>query len=47
MKILAFDSTSLTASVAVCEDDKLLGQITLNNGNTIATIVPKSEDNNK
>ena len=44
MKILAFDSTSLTASVAVCEDDKLLGQITLNNGNTHSeTLLPMAE----
>ena len=44
MKILAFDSTSLTASVAVCEDDRLLGEITLNNGNTHSeTLLPMAE----
>ena len=44
MKILAFDSTSLTASVAVCEDERLLGQITLNNGNTHSeTLLPMAE----
>lgn len=44
MKILAFDSTSLTASVAVTEDEHLLGQITLNNGNTHSeTLLPMAE----
>ena len=44
MKILAFDSTSLTASVAVCEDERLLGEITLNNGNTHSeTLLPMAE----
>ena len=44
MKILAFDSTALTASVAVTEDENLLGQITLNNGNTHSqTLLPMAE----
>ena len=34
MKILAIDSTAAVASVAVCEDDKLLGSFTVNNGLT-------------
>ena len=41
MKILALDSTALTASVAVCEDKKLLSEFTVNNGNTHSeTILP-------
>ena len=44
MKILAFDSTAITASVAVAEDEKLLGEITLNNGNTHSqTLLPMAE----
>lgn len=34
MKILALDSTALTATVALCEDERLLGEYTVNNGNT-------------
>ncbi len=34
MKILALDSTAGVASVALCEDQTLLGEMTLNNGNT-------------
>lgn len=34
MKILALDSTALAASVALCEDEELLGEFTVNNGNT-------------
>jgi len=34
MKILALESSALTASVAVCEDGRLLGEYTQNNGNT-------------
>ncbi len=34
MKILALDSTAVVASVALCEDSALLGEYTLNNGNT-------------
>ncbi len=41
MRILALDSTALTATVALCEDEKLLSEYTLNNGNTHSeTILP-------
>jgi len=44
MRILAFDSTALTASVAVTEDEKLIAEITLNNGNTHSqTLLPMAE----
>lgn len=44
MKILALDSTALTASVAVCEDGRLLSEFTVNNGNTHSeTILPMIE----
>ena len=44
MKILAFDSTALTASVAVAEDEELLAELTLNNGNTHSqTLLPMAE----
>ena len=44
MKILAFDSTAITASAAVSEDEKLLAEITLNNGNTHSqTLLPMAE----
>ena len=44
MKILAFDSTATTASVAITEDEKLLGEVTLNNGNTHSeTLLPMTE----
>ncbi|MBR2387828.1 MAG: tRNA (adenosine(37)-N6)-threonylcarbamoyltransferase complex dimerization subunit type 1 TsaB [Clostridia bacterium] len=44
MKILAFDSTAVTASVAVAEDERLLAEITLNNGNTHSeTLLPMAE----
>ena len=44
MKILAFDSTATTASVAVTEDSRLLGEVTLNNGNTHSeTLLPMAE----
>jgi len=44
MKILALDSTALVASVALCEDETLLGEITLNNGNTHSeTLLPTVE----
>lgn len=44
MKILALDSSATTASVALCEDDKLLAEYTLNNGNTHSeTILPMIE----
>ena len=44
MKILAFDSTATTASVAVTDDSRLLGKLTLNNGNTHSeTLLPMAE----
>ena len=44
MKILALDSSALVASVALCEDETLLGEITLNNGNTHSeTLLPMIE----
>lgn len=44
MKILALESSALTASVAVCEDELLLGEYTLNNGNTHSqTLLPMVE----
>ena len=44
MKILALDSTALVASVALCEDEKLLGEMTVNNGNTHSqTLLPMVE----
>lgn len=44
MKILALDSTAKVASVALVEDELLLGEITLNNGNTHSqTLLPMVE----
>lgn len=44
MKILALDSTAVTAAVAVCEDEKLLASYTVNNGNTHSeTLLPMIE----
>lgn len=44
MKILALESSALTASAAVCEDGKVLGEYTLNNGNTHSeTLLPMVE----
>ena len=44
MKILALDSTAKVASVALCEDEQLLGELTLNNGNTHSqTLLPMVE----
>lgn len=41
MKILAVDSTAKIASAALCEDDTLLAEYTLNNGNTHSeTLLP-------
>jgi tRNA threonylcarbamoyladenosine biosynthesis protein TsaB len=34
MYILALDSTAVSASVALCDGDRLLGEITISNGNT-------------
>ena len=44
MKILALDSSAIVASVAVCEDERLLADYTLNNGNTHSeTLLPMVE----
>ena len=44
MKILALDSSAIVASVALYEDDKLLAEYTLNNGNTHSeTLLPMVE----
>lgn len=44
MKILAIDSTAIVASVALCEDDKLIAIYTVNNGNTHSeTLLPMIE----
>ena len=45
MKILAFDSTAKVASVAVCDNDKLLSQYTVDNGLTQSELLlPMAED---
>jgi len=44
MKILALDSTALDASVALCEDERLLAEYTIRNGNTHSeTLLPMVE----
>lgn len=44
MKILSLDSTAAVASVALCEDDRLLGEYTIQNGNTHSeTLLPMVE----
>ncbi len=44
MKILAFDSSAIVASVALCEDETVLGELTLNNGNTHSeTLLPSAQ----
>lgn len=44
MKILALDSTATVATVALCEDEALLGEYTLHNGNTHSqTLLPMVE----
>lgn len=44
MKILALDSTAIAASVALCEDEILLGEYTIQNGNTHSeTLLPMIE----
>lgn len=44
MKILAIDSTAIVASVALCDNDKLLAVYTVNNGNTHSeTLLPMIE----
>lgn len=45
MKILAFDSTARVASVAVCEDERLLAQYNIDNGLTQSELLlPMAED---
>ncbi len=44
MKILALDTSAVVASVALCEDTRLLAEYTLNNGNTHSeTLLPMIE----
>lgn len=44
MKILAIDSTAIVASVALCDDEKLVALYTVNNGNTHSeTLLPMVE----
>lgn len=44
MKILALDSTAEVCSVAVCEDERLISEITINTGNTHSeTLLPAVE----
>ena len=44
MKILSLDSSAIVASVALCDGDLLLGEMTLNNGNTHSeTLLPMVE----
>ena len=44
MKILALDSTAIAATVALCEDEKLLAEYTVQNGNTHSqTLLPMVE----
>ena len=44
MKILALDSSATVATVALCEDTRLLAEYTLNNGNTHSeTLLPMVE----
>lgn len=44
MKILAVDSTAVAASVSLCEGERLLGEYTIQNGNTHSqTLLPMIE----
>ena len=44
MKILSLDSSAVVATVALCEDERLLAEYTLNNGNTHSeTLLPMVE----
>ena len=44
MKILSLDSSAIVATVALCEDERLLAEYTLNNGNTHSeTLLPMVE----
>ena len=48
MKILSLDSTAIVSTVAICENDKLLAQFTINNGNTHSeTLLPMIESSLK
>ena len=41
MKILSLDSTAIVSTVAICENERLLAQFTINNGNTHSeTLLP-------
>lgn len=45
MKILALDTSATVASVALCDNEKLLAEYTLNNGNTHSeTLLPMIEN---
>ena len=45
MIVMAFDSTSSIATVAVCDGEKMLGQYTINNGMTHSELLlPMAED---
>lgn len=44
MLILALESSALTASAAICDGERLLGEYTVNNGNTHSeTLLPMAE----
>ena len=44
MKILSLDSTAIVSTVAICENEKLLAQFSINNGNTHSeTLLPMIE----
>lgn len=44
MRILALDSTAVVSTVAVCDDERLISQFTVNNGNTHSeTLLPMIE----
>ncbi|MBQ9978709.1 MAG: tRNA (adenosine(37)-N6)-threonylcarbamoyltransferase complex dimerization subunit type 1 TsaB [Clostridia bacterium] len=44
MKILSLDSTAVVSTVAICENERLLAQFTINNGNTHSeTLLPMIE----
>ena len=44
MNILSLDSTAIASTVAICNDERLLAQFTLNNGNTHSeTLLPMIE----
>lgn len=44
MKILSLDSTAIVSTVAICENEKLLAEFSINNGNTHSeTLLPMIE----